>query len=80
MVAKRWFVWTMAFSALICALVAALNFVVDPWALNGVVSIIDFNKLKPDPIGIGRLHKAYTEVRVKPAAIVLGTVNVPIAG
>ena len=71
--AKQWFGWTVCLAAAICLLVAGVNFVIDPWGLNGAVSVAGFNERKPDPLAVARLHKAHAVVRQKPAAVALGS-------
>lgn len=73
MTAKKWLVCVAALATAICVLVAGVNFMVDPWGLNEAITIDGFNVHKPDPLGTARLHKAYAVMRLKPAAVAMGT-------
>jgi len=62
-----------ALAALTCLLAAAANYVVDPWGLNGFFTADGFNARKPEPLRVARLNKAYGVLKLRPAAVAVGT-------
>ena len=71
--AKSWLKRVAILTAAACLLVAGINYLVDPWGLNGTLVIDGFNANKIDPLGTARLHKAYAVVRLRPSAVAMGT-------
>jgi len=63
---KRWFLGTLVLAVALCTLIAAFNYVVDPWGLNYVVQHDGFNRGKPVPVQFERLSKAHAAVRTQP--------------
>jgi hypothetical protein len=70
---KGWFGCTLVMALAFCLLAAGFNYIVDPWGLSEAVSIPGFNERKPEPLTVGRLHKAYGALRVRPVAVAMGT-------
>jgi hypothetical protein len=73
MTAGKWLLCMTAVAVMVCLLAAGFSYVVDPWGLNGMVSIDGFNANKPDPMNVDRLRKAYRSVAARPVAVALGT-------
>ena len=69
---KRYvYIWFMA-TALILALVAAINTVVDPYGIFRWVDQVGFNRVKPAAAKHGHMAKAYQVLRIQPKTLILG--------
>jgi len=71
--AKKWLRSVVALSAAFCLLAGGINYLVDPWGLNGALMIEGFNASKIEPLATARLHKAHAVMRLHPSAVALGT-------
>ena len=71
--AKKWLLSVVALSAAFCLLAGGINYLVDPWGLNGALMIEGFNANKIEPLATARLHKAHAVMRLHPGAVAMGT-------
>src|SRR4051812_34416928 len=63
--------WLLTALIAICA-ISSVNYIVDPFGMNGLVSLDGFNKIKVRAQQRGLLSKSHTLARVMPRSLILG--------
>lgn len=64
--------WVSTLLLLCLALTAAINVLVDPYAVFGSSRHDGFNTIKPFAVGRGRMSKPYEVLRARPAGLIIG--------